>query len=163
MDLVDDDALEAFENSVGLRISQHEAQGFRRGQQNMRRIDPLPEPNRLLRIAGALLDPNRQFKFADRPGEIASDVSRQSLKRRYVKRMKTCMNCFGQFNQAGKKSGERFSAPCRRDKKKRFFVGASDEFQLVRPDDPAVFFEPAQKRLRQEIDPAIARVGRGGC
>ena len=163
MDLVDHNALQAFENSASLRIGQHEAQRLRRSQQDVRRVDPLPEPRRLLRIACALFDPNRQFEFADRAGEIAADVGRQSFERRYVKRVETCRMCFGQFNQAGKKSGERFSASCRRNEKKRFFVGAADELQLVRPDGPAVFFKPARKRLRQEIYPAIAGVGRSGC
>ena len=55
-----------------------------RGEQDIRRIAPLPLPPRHRRVAGAGLDLDRQTHLGDRRFQIARDIDRERLQRRDV-------------------------------------------------------------------------------
>jgi hypothetical protein len=54
---------------------------LRRGEQDVRRIAPLPLPPRHRRVAGAGLDLDRQRHLRDRRFQVARDIDRQRLQR----------------------------------------------------------------------------------
>ena len=66
---------------------QQQRQLLRRGQQDIRRIAPLPLPPRHRRVAGAGLDLDRQAHLGDRRLQIARDIDRERLQRRDVERV----------------------------------------------------------------------------
>ena len=63
---------------------QQQRQLLGRGEQDVRRIAPLPLPPRHRRVAGAGLDLDRQAHLGDRRLQIARDVDRERLQRRDV-------------------------------------------------------------------------------
>ena len=84
MQFVEHDALERGKQKRRVVGRQQQRQLFRRGEQNIRRIAPLPLPPRHRRIAGAGLDLDRQPHLGDRRLQIARDVDRERLQRRDV-------------------------------------------------------------------------------
>ena len=84
MQLVEHDALERGEQKRRVVGRQQQRQLFRRGEQDVRRIAPLPLPPRHRRIAGAGLDLDRQPHLGNRRLQIARDVDRERLQRRDV-------------------------------------------------------------------------------
>ena len=73
MQFVEHDALQRGEQKRRVVRRQQQRQLFRRGEQNIRRIAPLPLPPRHRRIAGAGLDLDRQAHLGDRRLQIARD------------------------------------------------------------------------------------------
>ena len=84
MQLVEHDALERREQKRRVVGRQQQRQLFGRGEQNIRRIAPLPLPPRHRRVAGAGLDLDRQSHLGDRRLQIARDIDRKRLQRRDV-------------------------------------------------------------------------------
>ena len=66
---------------------QQQRQLLGRGEQDVRRIAPLPLPPRHRRVAGAGLDLDRQPHLGDRRLQVARDIDRQRLQRRDVERV----------------------------------------------------------------------------
>ena len=84
MQFVEHDALERGEQERRVVRRQQQRQLLGRGEQDVRRIAPLPLPPRHRRVAGAGLDLDRQPHLGDRRLQIARDVDRQRLQRRDV-------------------------------------------------------------------------------
>ena len=87
MQLVEHDALQRAEQERRVVGRQQQRQLLGRGEQNIRRIAPLPLPPRHRRIAGAGLDLDRQPHLGDRRLQIARDVDRERFQRRDVERV----------------------------------------------------------------------------
>ena len=87
MQLVEHDALQRGEQERRVVGGQQQRQLFRRGEQDVRRIAPLPLPPRHRRVAGAGLDPDRQRHLGNRRLQIARDVDGQRFQRRDVERV----------------------------------------------------------------------------
>jgi hypothetical protein len=85
--LVEHDALERAEEQVGMRMPDQQAQLLRRGQQDLRRIGPLPRSLVPGRVAGPRLHLDLEVHLQDRRHQIALHVHRQRLERRNVKRV----------------------------------------------------------------------------
>ena len=84
MQFVEHDALQRGKQKRRVVGRQQQRQLLGRGQQNIRRIAPLPLPPRHRRVAGAGLDLDRQPHLGDRRFQIARDIDRQRLQRRDV-------------------------------------------------------------------------------
>ena len=84
MQFVEHDALERGEQKRRVVGRQQQRQLLGRGEQDVRRIAPLPLPPRHRRIAGAGLDLDRQPHLGNRRLQIARDVDRERLQRRDV-------------------------------------------------------------------------------
>ena len=84
MQLVEHDALERRKQKRRVVGRQQQRQLLRRGEQDVRRIAPLPLPPRHRGVAGAGLDLDRQPHLGDRRFQIARDIDRQRLQRRDV-------------------------------------------------------------------------------
>ena len=84
MQLVEHDALQRREQKRRVVGRQQQRQLFGRGEQDIRRIAPLPLPPRHRRVAGAGLDLDRQTHLGDRRFQIARDIDRERLQRRDV-------------------------------------------------------------------------------
>ena len=84
MQFVEHDALQRGEQERRVVGGQQQRQLLGRGEQDVRRIAPLPLPPRHRRVAGAGLDLDRQPHLGDRRLQIARDVDRQRFQRRDV-------------------------------------------------------------------------------
>ena len=82
--LVEHDALQRREQKRRVVGRQQQRQLLGRGEQDVRRIAPLPLPPRHRRVAGAGLDLDRQPHLGDRRFQIARDIDRERLQRRDV-------------------------------------------------------------------------------
>src|SRR5579863_1960710 len=60
-----------------------------RGEQDVRRIAPLPLPPRYRRVSGAGFDLDRKAYLGDRRFQVAGDVDRERLQRRNIERVET--------------------------------------------------------------------------
>ena len=89
MQFVEHDAFEGGEQKRRVVRRQQQRQLLGRGEQNVRRIAPLPLPPRHRRVAGAGLDLDRQPHLGDRRLQIARDVDRERLQRRDVEGVET--------------------------------------------------------------------------
>ena len=87
MQLVEHDALERSEQERRVVGGQQQRQLLRRGEQDVRRVAPLPLPPRHRGVAGAGLDFDRQRHLGDRRFKIARDIDRERLQRRDIKRV----------------------------------------------------------------------------
>ena len=85
--LVEHDALQRRKQKRRVVGRQQQRQLLRRGEQDVRRIAPLPLPPRHRGVAGAGFDLDRQRHLGDRGFQIARDIDRQRLQRRNVERM----------------------------------------------------------------------------
>ena len=84
VDLVDDDPREAGEDLRRLLVGEHEGEGLRRGEQDVRRVDALAGALRRAGVAGAVLDADAQVHLGEGRGEVAADVGGERLQRRDV-------------------------------------------------------------------------------
>ena len=87
MQFVEHDALELRKQKRRIVGRQQQRQLLGRGEQDVRRIAPLPLPPRHRRVAGAGLDLDRQPHLGDRRLQIARDIDRERLQRRDVERV----------------------------------------------------------------------------
>ena len=85
--LVDHHPLQTGKQGFRLWIGQQQRKRLRRGQQNVRRIGPLPRLAIGRRIAAAHLDPQRQAKLCNRSQQIALNVMGQRLERGNIQRV----------------------------------------------------------------------------
>ena len=102
MDFVDDHPLQARKCFGGIGIGQQKRQGFRRGQQDMRRIGALSAALGVAGVAGAILDPYGQARAFNRTAQVAADVGRQRLERRDIQRVQALI-APRQFRERGQK------------------------------------------------------------
>ncbi len=82
--LVEHDTPERAEQKRRVVGRQQQRQLLGRGQQNIRRIAPLPRPPRHRRVAGAGLDLDGEPHLGDRRLQVARDIDRQRFQRRDV-------------------------------------------------------------------------------
>ena len=87
MQFVEHDALELRKQKRRVVGRQQQRQLLGRGEQDVRRIAPLPLPPRHRRVAGAGLDLDRQPHLGDRRLQVARDIDRERLQRRDVERV----------------------------------------------------------------------------
>ena len=118
VDLVDDDRLELGEHREAVGIAEQQRQRFGRGQQNLRRLGPLPRLAVARRIPGARLDPDVEPHLVDRRNQVALHVHRQRLERRHVKRVQPLTRRLDQFGERRQKPRKRLPRPRRRDKQR---------------------------------------------
>ena len=157
MQFVEHDALERGEQKRRVVRRQQQRQLFRRGEQNIRRIAPLPLPPRHRRIAGAGLDLDRQPHLGNRRLQIARDVDRERLQRRDVEGVQTAGALHAaaggdevllaaafrsggrrQLHQCRQKSGQRLAGAGRRNQQRRTVVaGLCQQRQLMLARRPA--------------------------
>ena len=85
---VEHDALQRGKQERRVVGREQQRQLFGRGEQNVRRIAPLPLPPRHRRVAGAGLDLDRQPHLGDRRLQIARDIDRERFQRRDIEGVK---------------------------------------------------------------------------
>ena len=148
--LIDDDAVEAGEDLIGVVIGQQQRQGLRRGQQHVGRLAPLALALGLRRVAGAGLDLDAEAHVADRGAEVALDIDGERLERRDVERVQACLRFVRQGQQAGQEAGQGLAATGRRDQQRRLAgLGRGDHLQLMAVGLPALRGEPVPEARRQ--------------
>ena len=145
MDLIDHDARETGEDPRRVLVGGQQRKALGRGQQDMRRIGPLPALHGIRGVARAILYANGKTHLLDRQRQVAADVGRKRLERRYVERVKPLMPALAQLGQAGQKTGERLAAAGGRHQKQRRRLRAVEHLLLVRVDRPAPRREPVLK------------------
>ena len=137
MQFVEHDALERGEQERRVVGRQQQRQLLGRGEQDVRRIAPLPLPPRHRRIAGAGLDLDRQPHLGDRRLQIARDVDGERLQRRDVEGVEAAGALHGaaggdeallaaalrngrrrQLHQCRQKSGQRLAGAGRRNQQR---------------------------------------------
>jgi hypothetical protein len=79
VDFVDDDALQPCENARRIWVAQQQSEAFGGGQQDMGRVRTLATTLGVGRVAGTVLDPDRQAGPLDRAAKVAADVGGQGL------------------------------------------------------------------------------------
>ena len=85
--LVDDHAAEAGEDLVRIGIGEQQGQGFRRGQQHLRRGLALALALGGRRVAGPRLHRDGKAHLGHRLGQVAVDVDGERLQRRDIERV----------------------------------------------------------------------------
>ncbi len=112
--LVDDHAGEISEIFPRAFPGAEQAQLLGRGQQDVRRLDPLTGLAALAGVARAALGDDLQPHLADRGHQIALDIHGQGLERRDVEGVDAgrgvARRAFGQFDQAGQEARQGLAA-----------------------------------------------------
>ena len=154
------------EHRCGVRQRQQHRKAFRRGQQDVRRLDTLARAAVGGRVAGARLDRYRQPHLLDRPRQVARDVGGQRLQRADVQRVDAGTRRLGQFDQGGQESRQRLAA-AGRGNQQHAFAGALgiQHRELVLAWRPSLPGEPVGKWFRQcschaDVLLALASVGK---
>ena len=181
MQFVEHDALERGEQKRRIVGRQQQRQLLGRGEQDIRRIAPLPLPPRHRRIAGAGLDLDRQPHLGDRRLQIARDVDGERLQRRDVEGVEAAgalhaaaggdealladvalRNGRGQLHQRRQKSGQRLAGAGRRDQQRGTVVaGLCQQRELMLTRRPAARGEPAPEAVGQQRSRFKRREGQG--
>ena len=150
--------------------SQQQRQLLRRGQQNLRRVAPLPLPARHRGIAGAGLDPDRQRHLRNRRFQIAGDIDRQRFQRRDVQGVQTgstglsrrmrgrrgdgsrIRRSSAQLHQGRQEPGQGLAGASRGDQQRGALPpGLVQERELMRARRPATRRKPLPEPLRQQL------------
>jgi len=170
--LVDHDAFQPPEDGRRVGVGEQQRQGFRRGQQDLRRLLALALAFRLRGVAGAGLGGDGKSEFCDRGFEIAMDIDRKRLQRRDIERMEMLGGRrIGERDQAGQEPGQGLAATGGRHEQGRA-AGAigRQQRQLMRMRPPAAAGEPGGKCRRQDGDgigqlctPTVRQVGMALC
>ena len=142
MDFIHDNALHALEHMRRVLIRRQQSQTFRRGQQDMGRVDPLAFLLRGRGVAGAVLDADWQADLIDRSAQVALDIRRQRLERRDIDCVQPRMRAFGKFSQRRQKPRHRLAAAGRGNQQVGRFPGPVKHLQLMGVDGPAFGCEP---------------------
>ena len=82
--LVDDDRLEIREQQCAVFVAQEQAQGLGGGEQNLRRLHPLPRLTVGRSVAGAGLDADIESHLADRRQQVTLHIHGERLQRRHI-------------------------------------------------------------------------------
>ncbi len=117
VNLVHDHGAELGEKPRRIRRGQHQHQAFRRGEEDVRRRLTLAGAFRGRGVSGAALDRDEQAHFLDWAHEVALDIVRERLQRRYVKRVNAVRLRLMAIDQARQEAGKGLAAACRRDQK----------------------------------------------
>ena len=177
MQFVEHDALQRAEQERRIVGGQQQRQLLRRGEQDVRRIAPLPLPPRHRRIAGAGLDLDRQPHLGDRRFEVARDVDGERLQRRDIEGVQAagaldaaaggddalaiCRQWRGKLHQRRQKSRQRLAGAGGRDQERRAAVTRlRQQRQLMLARRPAARGEPFLKTVRQQRSRRRGRVGK---
>ena len=148
VDLVDDDRPQPGEHREAVGIAQQQRQRFGRGQQDLRRADPLARLAVAGGVAGAGLDADVEAHFLDRRDQVARDVDRQRLQRRHVERVQALGRRLDQFGQRRQEAGQRLARAGRRDQQGVIACAAlRQHLQLMPPRSPPARREPVGQRL----------------
>ena len=170
MQLVEHDAFERGEQKRRVVRRQQQRQLFRRGEQDVRRIAPLPLPPRHRRIAGAGLDLDRQPHLGNRRLQIARDIDGQRLQRRDVEGVQAAgalhaaaggdeVLLAAAFRSGGRRKAppasaetrQRLAGAGRRNQQRRAVVaGLCQQRQLMLARRPAARGEPVPEAVRQQ-------------
>jgi hypothetical protein len=123
--LVQNHIAQVLEEALRLAIGQKQRELLRCREQYVGRVELLPLPLALRRVAGTVFDTHRQPHLADRFHEVALDVDGERLERRDVERVDAGEGRAGRdpaapgdVDERRQKAGERFAGPGRRDQKR---------------------------------------------
>ena len=152
MQLVDDDAAEAREESRRILVGEEKGKRLGCREQKLRRRSPLALALRLRRVAGARLGADGECHLGDRLLEVAVDVDGKRLQGRDVKRVEPLLRLPGKLDERGKEAGERLSSARGGDEERGLAArGGRQHLELMRVRPPAAPGEPSGEGLR-EID-----------
>ncbi len=161
VDLVDDHPREAGEDLRRLRVGEHEGEGLRRGQQDVRRVDALAGALGGAGVGGAVLDADGEAELGDRRGEVAADVGGERLQRRDVEGVEAGRRRGAERDEAGEEARQRLAAAGRGDEQRRGVGGAGEERELVRVRRPSRGGRTSRRRPGGGLWPS-GRPGRQG-
>ena len=150
MQLVHHDAAQARKHRGGLGIGEQQRQGFRRGQQDVGRVQALAYPSVLGRIAGPGLAAHGQPHLLDGGAQVARDIGGERLQRRDVKGVQAAAGGALELDQAGQEAGQGLAAAGGGDEENGFLLRRClqhGELMVVGP--PAAALEPGVKARRQ--------------
>ena len=122
MDFVDDDRLQIREHQRRIGIAEQQRERFGRGQQYVRRLDPLARLAVRWRVAGAGFDADRQRHLLDRGQEIAADIDRQRLERGDIEGVQPVGRLFDEVSERRQKPGQRLAR-----------AGGGDQQRMIAP------------------------------
>ena len=168
VDLVQDHRVEAREIVRRPLPGAEQGQLLRRGDQYVRRRDPLAALLGLARVAGAGLGGDRQTQLQDRGQKVAVHVHRQRLQRRDVEGVQPpfiiARAAAREVDQAGQEAGQGLAAAGGGDQQGIAPVlRGGDHVQLVRPGRPAAPGEPVLEAGREQGGGVGHRRGQHTC
>ena len=142
VDLVDDDVLEVGEEGGGL--AEEDGEGFRGGEQNVRRGFALGAAAGGGGVAGSGVDGDGQRHFGDRRGEVAGDVCGEGFEGGDVEGVQGGgLPGVGEGDEGGEEAGEGFAAAGGGDEEDVFAgVGGLQQGELVGAGGPGAGGEP---------------------
>ena len=143
VDFVDDHPGEAAEDARRLLVGEHQGEGLRRRQQDVRRVDALAGTLGGPGVAGAVLDPDRQAHLGDGGAEVAADVGGERLERRDVEGVEAGGRGGPELDQARQEARQRLAAAGRGDEQRCGVCGPGEKRELVGMGLPAAPGEPA--------------------
>ena len=155
VDLVDDDAGDAGEDARRLLVGEHEGEGLRRGEQDVRRVDALAGALGGAGVAGAVLDADGEVHLGEGRGEVAADVGGERLERRDVEGVQAGRRRGAELDEGGEEARQRLAAAGRGDEERGRVGGAGEERELVRVRGPAAAGEPGGEAGRQDGSAAV--------
>jgi hypothetical protein len=158
MQLVEDHIFQVLEEPFGLLVGQQQRHLFRRGQQDVRRVELLALAFGLRRVAGAVLDRDVEAHFEDGLHQVALDIDRERLQGRDVERVDAGEGGAGRDPAAPRQIGQRRQEPGKRlagaggRNQQHVFArcGARQQFQLMGARLPALLREPFLERPGQK-------------
>jgi len=122
VELVEDDVFQIPKETLGFAVCKQQRHLFRRRQQDIRRVQLLALALGVRRIAGAVLDRDRQAHLGNGLHEIALNVDGQRLQRRDIECVDACEGrarrdfaAACEVGQRRKKAGERLAGAGWRD------------------------------------------------
>ena len=145
VDFVDDNPLQALENSWGVFVGEEEGEAFRRGQQDVRRVGALFAALGVGGVAGAILHPDLQGGTFNGGAQVAADVGGEGLEGGDVEGVEACRRVWPQFREGGEESGEGLAASGRGDEEGGGVLGPLEHVKLVGVEGPAFGGEPVGK------------------
>ena len=153
MQLVEDHVFEILEETLRLAVRQKQRHLLRRRQQDVGRRELLALALGRRRVAGAVLDGDRQSHLGHRAHQVALDIDGERLQRRDIERVDAAkgrsgrnFSASGEFDQRRQEAGERLARAGRCDQQRAFArLGARQQLQLMVARLPALFREPAQE------------------
>ncbi len=157
MKLVEDDVFQVLEEALGFAVCQKQGDLLRCRQQYIRRVQLLALTLGIRRVAGAVLDRDRQAHFGDGLRQVALDIDGQRLQRRDVERVdagkggtRRDLAAAREVGQRRQEPGERLAGAGRRNQQRALAgFGTGQQFKLVGARAPALFRKPAEKGCRQ--------------